>query len=391
MGRDNFVAPTASGSRRPPMPDILGATLAKDQDTGESVEIKSTLAWDYEQLGANAAAAIEHTVAIKKSERRASEAIITAGEHLIAMKGMLNHGQWESWLKTELGMTEPTAWRMMQVAETFGTAKSFKLKDLKASVLYMLASPSTPDEARAAVIEQAANGKVTVEVAKRIIDSHKPAAVFNTAPPMDAPTNGNEHVRYSFDRIVAVATNHVRNGHAAAEAEAPKPMAVHFSSDTPEHYTPQVIIEAAIACMGGIDLDPCSNSEESPNVPAVTHYTKVSDGLAQAWRGCVYMNPPYGREIDDWIGKLVEEYEHGNVTEAIALVPARTDTQWWQRLRNYHVCFITGRLTFVGNNDPAPFPSAVFYLGSNTDCFVNAFEHLGDIWHRTRRGYCFGE
>ena len=168
-------------------------------------------------------------------------------------------------------------------------------------------------------------------------------------------------------------------------------MAVHFSSETPEHYTPSVIIDAAIACMGGIDLDPCSNSKTDPNVPAATHYTREDDGLAQEWRGCVYMNPPYGREIDDWVAKLVSEYEAGNVTEAIALVPSRTDTQWWQRLREYHVCLVSGRLKFIGNNDPAPFPSAVFYLGQNIGRFVYAFEDLGDIWRRTVRGVDYGD
>lgn len=168
-------------------------------------------------------------------------------------------------------------------------------------------------------------------------------------------------------------------------------MAVHFSSDTPEHYTPSVIIDAAIACMGGIDLDPCSNSKETPNVPAAMHYTREDDGLSQVWRGCVYMNPPYGREIDDWVAKLVSEYEAGNVTEAIALVPSRTDTQWWQRLREYHVCLVSGRLKFIGNNDPAPFPSAVFYLGQNIGRFVWAFEELGDIWRRTVRGVDYGD
>lgn len=168
-------------------------------------------------------------------------------------------------------------------------------------------------------------------------------------------------------------------------------MAVHFSSESPEHYTPSVIIEAAIACMGGIDLDPCSNSKETPNVPAATHYTREDDGLTQEWRGCVYMNPPYGREIDEWIAKLVSEYEAGNVTEAIALVPSRTDTQWWQRLREYHVCLVSGRLKFIGNNDSAPFPSAVFYLGQNIGRFVYAFEELGDIWRRTVRGVDYGD
>ena len=45
-----------------------------------------------------------------------------------------------------------------------------------------------------------------------------------------------------------------------------------------EHYTPQYILEAVIACMEAIDLDPCSNSREIPNVPAARHYTAQDNG-----------------------------------------------------------------------------------------------------------------
>jgi len=49
--------------------------------------------------------------------------------------------------------------------------------------------------------------------------------------------------------------------------------AVHYSSETPEHYTPKVILEAVVECLGEIDLDPCSNSGD-PNVPARMHFTE---------------------------------------------------------------------------------------------------------------------
>lgn len=197
MGRDTFVAPTAS--KRPPTPDILGAALAKDTDAGESIEIKSTLAWNYEQLGSNAASAIEHTVAIKKSERRASEAIIEAGQHLIAMKGMLNHGQWGDWLAAEFGMSHQTAFRMMQVAEHFGS-KSNNLLNLKPSVLYMLAADNVPEPAREAVLNTAAAGvQVTVADAKEVISQYKPApAVLNT-PAAEAQPAG-ETVQQRIER-----------------------------------------------------------------------------------------------------------------------------------------------------------------------------------------------
>jgi DNA N-6-adenine-methyltransferase Dam len=169
---------------------------------------------------------------------------------------------------------------------------------------------------------------------------------------------------------------------------------VHFSSESPEHYTPDVIIEATLALFEGtIDLDPCSNSATEPHVPAKQHYVQKDDGLSLSWGGRVYMNPPYGREIDAWVKKLCDEYETGGVTEAIALVPARTDTAWFRRLRNYVCCFITGRLTFIGNDDPAPFPSAVFYLGDDVGMFYHHFvreRELGDVWQRIEPGM-FGE
>jgi len=168
----------------------------------------------------------------------------------------------------------------------------------------------------------------------------------------------------------------------------PGKLAVHFSSETPEHYTPKEVIDAVVACLGGIDLDPCADMGHS--VPAGAHFTIEDDGLKQVWAGRVYMNPPYGREIGLWVEKLAAEHERGNVTEAIALVPARVDTQWWDRLSDYVVCMVIGRLTFVGNDDPAPFPSALFYLGSDIGKFHYNFRALGKIWQVIEPGM-FGE
>lgn len=158
-------------------------------------------------------------------------------------------------------------------------------------------------------------------------------------------------------------------------------MSVHFSSDTPEHYTPREIIDAVIECMGAIDLDPCSNSYENPNVPAEFHFTQADDGLSRHWAGRVYMNPPYGREIGKWVEKLCSEYELGNVTEAIALVPARTDTDWFDRLIDGYrpQCFVHGRLVFIGNDNSAPFPSAIVYLGDNLESFFHTFRSFGRV------------
>ena len=164
---------------------------------------------------------------------------------------------------------------------------------------------------------------------------------------------------------------------------APTKMAVHFSSESSEHYTPDHIWRAAARVMGRIELDPCSNSHTHPNVPADRVFTIEDDGLRQPWEGTVFLNPPYGREIPVWIARLIESYEYQGVSEAIALLPARTDTQWWRMLRDYTVCLVEGRLTFVGNDQGAPFPSAIWYLGQHPDVFCNVFAELGDIWQRS--------
>lgn len=157
-----------------------------------------------------------------------------------------------------------------------------------------------------------------------------------------------------------------------------------FTSDTPEWYTPEPVIARAIQALGAIDLDPCSNSQESPNVPAARHYTAAENGLSRSWDGRVYMNPPYGDEIGAWVEKLCGEFAAGRVTAAVALVPARTDTKWFRRFRDFPRCFVDGRLRFSGHENSAPFPSCVVYLGADRGAFCAAFADLGDIYERVR-------
>ena len=150
------------------------------------------------------------------------------------------------------------------------------------------------------------------------------------------------------------------------------------SSASPEWYTPPDIFQLANDVLGSVDLDPCWHPE-SP-VEASTTYTEADDGLSKPWSGRVYLNPPYGRVINSWIEKLVESYRQGRVSEAIVLVPARVDTAWFQRLDAFPRCFISGRLTFSNASSPAPFPSAVIYLGPNIDLFHRVFDSVGEIF-----------
>lgn len=159
-------------------------------------------------------------------------------------------------------------------------------------------------------------------------------------------------------------------------------MRVMGSSDSPEWYTPRNIVDLVCQMFGEIDTDPCSNSHESPTVPARVLYTKEDDGLSSTWTGKTYLNPPYGTEISAWTDKLVDEYNAGNVTEALALLPARIDTVWFSPLYNYLMCNVRGRLQFANSPYNAPFPCVVVYLGGRRSAFIETFKKLGPIMER---------
>lgn len=133
-----------------------------------------------------------------------------------------------------------------------------------------------------------------------------------------------------------------------------------FSSNSAKWNTPRSLLERLYKVFS-FDLDPCSDSKETPNVKARFHYTEEGDGLSKPWFGVVYMNPPYGRQIGRWVRKAAT----CGAETVVCLLPARTDTRWWQSYvpGASFVVFIRGRLRFGGANNSAPFPSALAVFG----------------------------
>ena len=171
-----------------------------------------------------------------------------------------------------------------------------------------------------------------------------------------------------------------RRWHRAAEATgAWHALGVHQSSASADWYTPPAIVSAVVGVLGQIDLDPCAEDRDPKTVPARVHITKADDGLAADWFGRVYMNPPYGSAIPYWIAKLLDAYTSGAVRSAVALVPARTDTDWFWPLYNYPICFVHGRLNFSAHENSAPFPSALVYLGRDKEDFARHTRDMGRV------------
>jgi len=103
--------------------------------------------------------------------------------------------------------------------------------------------------------------------------------------------------------------------------------------------TPRHILDA----LGPFDLDPCAAPDPILWPTAARHIVWPSDGLAAAWAGRVWLNPPYGAALGAWLAKLAE---HG---EGTAIAFARTETaaffaQVWERAAG--LLFLRGRLHF---------------------------------------------
>ena len=145
---------------------------------------------------------------------------------------------------------------------------------------------------------------------------------------------------------------------------------------TPEYYTPRWLMARIRAFLGDDFYDPCPASYGKP----------VVNGLAERWHGAVYCNPPYGAEIGPWIRKAVTER---GMREVILLIPAYTDTKWFQPLfEGSSICFMAGRVRFERMGVAqmqAPHPSVLVYRGKRHKAFADAFCDLGTVMRTYRR------
>jgi phage N-6-adenine-methyltransferase len=127
-----------------------------------------------------------------------------------------------------------------------------------------------------------------------------------------------------------------------------------YSSRSEMWATPHALFERLDAIYS-FDVDVCA---VAGNAKCKKYFTPSIDGLKQSWRGACWMNPPYGRDIIQWMRKAYISSLQG--ATVVCLVPARTDTRWWHSYAmKGEVEFIKGRLKFGDAKNSAPFPSAI--------------------------------
>lgn len=179
--------------------------------------------------------------------------------------------------------------------------------------------------------------------------------------------------------------------------------------------TPREIINA----LGPFDLDPCAAPSPRPWSTAMIHVELPDDGLAIPWGGLrcynlcdldlfyqnefgtlpapgdpcakcgratsphrhpyrVWLNPPYGKEVDVWLEKL-SRHKRG-----IALIFARTETATWHTQvwpKAHSIFFFDGRLWFhhpdgTRGKSNAGGPSALIsYSHEDTEVIRKAWEN----------------
>jgi phage N-6-adenine-methyltransferase len=151
---------------------------------------------------------------------------------------------------------------------------------------------------------------------------------------------------------------------------------VHFQSSNKEWETPRNFYEQ-YAEEFNIHLDVCATAQ---NAKCKAFFDKKTNGLRADWsivndlgfyHPSCWMNPPYGRGIENWVKKAHDESLKGVTT--IALLPARTDTSWFHNYiyNKYEVRFLKGRIKFVDAPSSAPFPSMIVIFSAKKENRIN--------------------
>ncbi len=163
------------------------------------------------------------------------------------------------------------------------------------------------------------------------------------------------------------------------------------SSESNEWFISSGAMDLVWDVLGRVDLDPASCEEANECVGAKRIFTIDDDGLSQPWKAkTLYLNCPFGKtgntsNVELWLEKLFDEYSAGNFEEAMVIVNATPDREWFQRLWDCWICFLYKRVRFwrpeaLGGKANQPTHGNVFaYLGPDATKFAEKLEKHGRI------------
>lgn len=155
-----------------------------------------------------------------------------------------------------------------------------------------------------------------------------------------------------------------------------------------DYITPESILVPVRAYFGGkIPLDPATIA--SNPTKAKRFFTPAEDGLSKGWsRKGNFLNPPYGKEIREWVAKVHEQAEKGRIIIALLPCGARFSTKYWQDtvLTEWLTasCFVRGRIAFLREDGSKatgnPYDSMIYGFNVRPHKFAVHFGHLGKVF-----------
>lgn len=151
-------------------------------ESPEQLAPKEIQEFDYTTLDTEIRIVVQkRTSEIRTLVHRQTQDAFDIGQKLLEVKSRLGHGYFGSWLEAEFEWSWDTANHFMNVAKYIGQIPNDSEFDARA--LYLLASPSTPEEARQEAKERASRGeKITLDKAKVIRSRHNHADSVQTKP-----------------------------------------------------------------------------------------------------------------------------------------------------------------------------------------------------------------
>lgn len=186
----------------------------------------------------------------------------------------------------------------------------------------------------------------------------------------------------------------------ARQKHTPSILTPHSTGDRDKRFTPVALLEKLEKVWGEIDLDPCAHIESPVRAKRRILVSEGGDGLRDEWCGhFAYMNPPYsGAAL--WLKRADEMHAAGKVGVVVALVPARTESAYFQDhiAGRCDVGFVRGRIQFgreagapPDKRNHAPFPVMLIIWGASSAQIEHFRTLQPSVWMLRERGECCAE
>lgn len=118
-----------------------------------------------------------------------------------------------------------------------------------------------------------------------------------------------------------------------------------FKSDSVEYSTPIALVKPLISEFN-LTKDVCA-SEFNFKLP--DYWTETDDAFTKNWVGNCWMNPPFSKNLKNWVKKACKDAEWLGGTK-VCLLPVRSNTKWWAEVApKSEIRFINGEVNF--NNE----------------------------------------